>query len=156
MRHRRVADGDRDTRPRDDQGNAQRRVVGEQSVRHLAVLAQRFTMVGRDDRQRVVEGAGSPEAREEATERGVGERHLVVVRVGHALLGRVVRLVRIEQVGPSEPRRRRRGGATAGDPVRGSSQDFVGAALDEVGGERSCDAVEPVVVLVEPLAQTEA
>ncbi len=37
----------------DEQGNLQRRLVGEETMRGLAVIAKRFTMIGGDDDQRV-------------------------------------------------------------------------------------------------------
>ena len=50
--HRRVADGSRHAGTGNHQRHPQRGVVDEQAVRHLAVLAERFTVIGGDDDQR--------------------------------------------------------------------------------------------------------
>ena len=112
----------------DDQRHAQRRLVGEDAVRQLAVLAEALAVIGGDDDERLARQAR--QAIEERAERVVGPGDFAGVRiVGIApreLLRRLVGRVRIEDVHPREPlvrlragpgerrrRRRRRRGARA-------------------------------------------
>jgi hypothetical protein len=96
----------RSLRP-EDQRHTQCHVVGEESVRTLTVLAERLSVIRRDDDERVVERARRPQAVEETAEDSVRVGNLARVRIGCVTSSkwfrRGVRLVGIVQVDPSEP-----------------------------------------------------
>ena len=84
----------------------QRRLVREETVRQLAVVAQPFPVVAGDDHQRGPAGS-VPGGIEQWAEREVGEGHLAGVRrvgVLPVVRGRrLVRGMRVEHVYPREP-----------------------------------------------------
>ena len=65
---------------RDDQRHVERRLVGEQAVRALAVLAEALAVIGGDDDQRGTRLRG--EAIEQRPERRVRPRHFAEVGIG--------------------------------------------------------------------------
>ncbi len=83
----------------------QRRLVGVQAVRLLAVLAQRLAVIAGDHDQRRRLGTGE-KRRQQRRQVAVGRGHLAKVGVGGEArgirLGRLVGGVRIEQVDPHE------------------------------------------------------
>jgi hypothetical protein len=56
VRNQRVDAGGRNPGANDDEWYGECRVVGEQSVRHLAMLAERLAVIRGDDDERPVEG----------------------------------------------------------------------------------------------------
>src|SRR5262249_17362664 len=75
-----VAAGCHETRPPEDQRNMQRRLVGEETVRLLAVIPQRLAMVRSENEKR--RPPRDPKVLEEGAERLVDPRHLAQVRLG--------------------------------------------------------------------------
>ena len=68
-----------DPRPAHEEGDAQGRLVGEEAVQGLPVLAQALAVVGGHEEQRVVPQAESVERVVEPAHQLVGEGHLAVV-----------------------------------------------------------------------------
>src|SRR3954469_5115753 len=112
----RAGDGSRHTtrgnlRPRQDEGNSQRRVVQEDSVRALAMLAKALAMVGRDEHDRAAGLAPDVERLQQTPELTVHECDLSVVWRLTVPIGQVcdrwlVRRMRIVVMNPREPRSR--------------------------------------------------
>ncbi len=86
--------------------HVQRRLIGEEAVQALLVLAEPFAVVGEDDERRVVAEPERAERVLEAAEELVGPRHLAVVGTpcvaGGVGLGRLVGIVRLVEVKPEE------------------------------------------------------
>ena len=104
-----VADDSRGQEPRraKHERHAQGRLVGEDAVRRLAVLAERLAVVGREDDEDPLTRARREERLEERPEGGVRRRHLALVGLGGKGRGegggRLVREVRLVQVDEGEP-----------------------------------------------------
>ena len=85
----------------------ERRLVGEEAVRQLAVLAERLAVVGGHDHQRR-RLAAAEERREERREEGVRGRHLAQIGIGLEAGGEGLRRrvggVRVVEVHPEEAR----------------------------------------------------
>ena len=106
-----------------------RRLVEEDAVRVLAVLAERLAVVARDHDEGAVVQLPFAETREEAPDRRVDARDLAVVRIlREALLvrgRRVVRVVRVVEVHPDE----HRPGGAAVEPGERTGDDLAAAPL---------------------------
>ena len=102
----------------DDQGGVNRRVVHEEAVERLAVVAEPLAVIAGEDDQRVVEEAALVEGTPEVADERVGVGHLAVVRPSRITrlerLLRRVRLVGVVEVEPEEER-------AAGGPSRRAS-----------------------------------
>ena len=129
------------------------RLVGEQAVRALAVLAQALAVVAGEDDQRPRRGR-LQERNEQGPQRGVGGGDLTYVG-GTAIAGRVrlrghVGGVRLVDMDPAE------GGAAValGEPAARRGHRLLAAPLGQ--GQGSIRSGEPVVVDVEPAAEAEA
>ena len=85
--------------------HGQRRPICEQPVRRLAVITERFAMVGGDDDHRAVQRVSGSKPFQQASDHRVGVGHLGVVRgPSRTVLRRgVVRRMRIEEVHPRQP-----------------------------------------------------
>ncbi len=101
----------RDARARDDQRDAHRRLVDEESVGHLAVLAQHLAVIGEHRHQRLPQPALSFECLEQPPDLGVGVGDLGVVgavaggrETRPVRFRRLVGSVRVVQVHPGEER----------------------------------------------------
>ena len=142
---------------RDDERHSERRLVREQPVRRLAVIAERLAVIAGDDD----EGGGRRAAQivEERRKRRVDGGHLAVVRLVRVLAvegrRRLVRRVGIEDVHPLEERRAWLA-LLVGEPRARERHDGRRRALghDELG--RLARLAEPVVVDVEAGVQPEA
>ena len=89
--------------PGDDQRHPQRRVVDEDAVADLAVLAERFAVIRRDDDQRPVGRARrAPRAAARPADPPPPPRRHSARRPGGVSVGVAVRRVRLEQVDPEE------------------------------------------------------
>ena len=112
-----------------DQRHLQHRLVGEHAVRQLAMVAETFAVIGRDDGKRGARLRGQPI--EEHAKRGVGERDFPEVGIRRKarlpLAGRIVGDVRIVDVDPDEPL-----AGLPADPLEGGGDDGVGATLTVV------------------------
>jgi hypothetical protein len=140
--------------PPEYQRDAKRRLIDEVPMHVLAVLAQAFAVVRRDDDERVASPAPAVERVEKAPHELVREGDLSVVRpvgvAGRVRLGRLVGVVGIVEVEPREEARRRPL-LEPGDRLRGG---FVAAPLDRVEEARVVGAqLEPVGVDVEAAVQ---
>ena len=108
---RRIGDhtGQKTTSAPDDERHAHRRVVREQAVGALAVVTEPFAMIRRDHDERAIEASGALQIVEHPAKRGIRVRDFAVVRRRRILrrkrFRRRIRLVRIVQVDPREPRR---------------------------------------------------
>src|SRR5262249_46328207 len=142
-----------DPRAADDERHVHRRVVDEDAVRLLAVLAEALAVIGERDDERVVEDAASGEPLDERADRAVHERDLAVVRaIAELTVERRRRLVvgvRIVEVEPGEE------GRVAGfEPGPRRGEHLVGRALREEELPPWRRAREVVVVDVEALPET--
>ena len=138
------------------QRHVQRRFVREQPMRHLAVLAERFTVVAGEHDERASAGAAIEDRSEERRESGVGRGAFAQIRrirkARRERFRRSVRKVRLIEVHPCEPRRGLRGGV---DP-RESSSHRVGTPPFRHPKSVPFDAFPvPIVVDVEPAIQAE-
>jgi hypothetical protein len=133
----------------DDEGHGRGRVVHEEAVGGLAVLAQAFPVVRGHHEERAVEELPLAEARDEAAHEVVREGHLRLVGVGGKArperLGGVVRKVRVEEMDPGEELPR----PHLVDPGERVVHDRVAPLLELV----DCEAVG---VAVEALGEAEA
>ena len=131
--------------PADQKRDADRRVVEEEAVGLLAMLAEAFAMVRGDDEDRP-RGVGARVDRvEEPPELRVDEGDLAVVGVGGEPLfvpGRSdVRIVRVEEVKPEEEG----AGAGAAEPGEGLPDPLVGGGGSGEKGIRLVRVGRPVV-----------
>ena len=138
------------------QRHVQRRFVREQSMRHLAMLAERFTVVAREHDERASAGAAIEDRSKERRESGVGRSAFAQIRrirkARRERFRRNVRKVRLIEVHPCEPRRGLRGGV---DP-RESSSHRVGTPPFRHPKSVPFDAFPvPIVVDVEPAPEPE-
>ena len=149
-----------DPRPQDprlveDEGDPERRLVGEDPVRRLSVLAQRLTVVRGQDDQRPGARPVRQEGLQEAPERSVGRRHLALVGLAPELrrqrLGGLVGEVGLVEVDPAEPGRVP---GRADEAAREADRLDPGALLLEEHGPRR-GVHEAVLVDVEALPETE-
>ena len=149
-----------DPRPQDprlveDEGDPERRLVGEDPVRRLSVLAQRLTVVRGQDDQRPGARPVREEGLQEAPERSVGRRHLALVGLAPELrrqrLGGLVGEVGLVEVDPAEPRRVP---GRVDEAAREADRLDPGALLLEEHGPRR-GVHEAVLVDVEALPETE-
>ena len=139
----------------EDEGDAQRRLVGEDPVRRLAVLAQRLAVVRGEDDQRPGARPVREERLEQAPERGVGRRHLALVGLvpepRRQRLGGLVGEVGLVEVDPAEPGRIP---GRVDEAARQADRLGPGALLlEEHGPRRGVD--EAVVVDVEAPPEAE-
>ena len=146
----------RHARPGYDQRNAHRRVVDEEAVLLLAVLAERLAVVGDDDHKRVVETPTLLQPIEEPANLRIGGGNLGVVGALHGggkarpiRLGRRVGAVGIVQMHP----RQKRTVAVFGEPRQRVIDHLAAGPLSgvEAGGHFVIRQVERVEVMVEPL-----
>ena len=130
---------------REDEGNAQRRLVDQDRVSDLVVLPEALAVVRNHGHDRVVFVARGPEPFQDASELCIGERDLAVV--GPVLERRVVRRrrpvgrVRIVEVEPGQEGPP----VLVSEPGQGRVHRFVGRALRGAGG--------PALGFVEALAE---
>ena len=91
----------------DNQRNVERRLVRKQTVRHLAVLGERFSMVARYDDERSAAGALVEDPRQERRQRGIRRGYFAQIRRGFEPRGewfrRRVREMRLVNVDPRKP-----------------------------------------------------
>ena len=149
-----------------DQRHAKRRLVGEQAVRHLAVLAERLAVIGGEHHERVASSLRVQHRLQEGPERSVDRRHFAEIwRVAiprRIRLGRRVREVRLVHVDPRQPRRPRRAGGRgrgrilAPDPLERGGDGVRTAALRDAERDVRLVLRKPIVVDVEAARQTEA
>ncbi len=148
-----------------DQRHAQRRLVGEQPVRHLAVLAERLAVVRGEDDERVGVVRAVERRLKEWRERGVGGGDLAEVGRGAISRGerlrRRVREVRLVEVHPREPGRCRARlagacGAALAHPLECGGDGRRRRALGHAEGDVGFALGEAVVVDVEAARQAEA
>ena len=95
----------------EDEGHPQRRLVGEDAVGRLAVVAQALAVVRGEHDQGVAPLSPGEERIEQGSEGRVGGGHLAVVGRGHApapVEGRLVGRVGLVEVHPAQLRPRRR------------------------------------------------
>ena len=155
-RHRRRHAG-ADRGPGHEEGHEDRRVVHEEAVRLLAVLAEALAVVGGDEHERAGEGARLLEPPQQPRELLVDERDLAVVRrIGEArgeARGRLVRRVRVVVVDPQEERAAVRGRV---HPPQDGVRRRVGEALDVQRAARVVALRQVVVVHVEGAVEAEA
>ena len=122
--------------------HAQRRLVDEDGVRHLAVLSQRLAVVGEHGDHRIGLATGRAKPVEEAPELRVGEGDLAVVEPAGELrpvgLGGIVGCVGVVEMDPDEERPP----ARVGEPPERVVDDLVGRPL----GARSGDGALPEVL----------
>ena len=139
-----------------DQRHVQGRVVGEEAVRHFAVLAERFAVIRRQHNHRVAACRRVEHRLQQRAERGVNRGDFAEVRRAaiprRERLRRRVRKMRLVHVHPREPRRgvardprQRRGDRVGAAPLRNAKRDGAGLVLRKV-----------IVVDVETWRQTEA
>jgi hypothetical protein len=144
----------RDARTGDDQGDVERAVVSEVAVRQLAVLSERFPVVGGEDDERSLPGTQTLDLRQKRADLGVDVGRFPRIGIfpipGGERLGRRVRRVGVPEVDPAEPFSR-----PAGKPVRRGLDDLGRPALPgrPAGG---CPAGERVVVDVEVPVEAES
>ena len=136
-----------------DERDVKRRFVGEQTVRLLAVLAKRLSMIAGDDDDRRPRGIAH--IVEKRRERRVGRRYLAVVRLSGVLAverrRRTVGRVRIEHVHPGEPA----GAFVRADPIAREGHHGCRRPLGHDELSRVARFPESIVVDVEPLIQAE-
>ncbi len=137
----------------DDQRNPERRVVGQETVRAFAVLAQRFAVVPSQDDERGTDEAASFEISEEFSERGVDIGHFSVVRTvqepGFVRFRGGVGFVGVPEMNPEKP-----GSFLALEPGERARQDSFRPAGPAIARRRAC-AVETVIIGVETLVEPE-
>ena len=138
--HRHVDDAATDSRSAHNQRHGQGRVVREQPVRRLAMIAERFAVVGGRDDHGVIECVGGAEPVEQLSEHRIGVGDLGIVRRAPRAVcrGRVVRCVRIEQMNPCEPgaARLRAFGASAFAEASADRRSLGGGWSDGPAGAR--------------------
>ena len=136
-------------RAEEDERHPERRVVGEDAVRPLAVLPSRLAVVGGEDHERPPVAAALQERAEEGLESGVGRGHLSRVGVGgeapRERLGRRVREVRLIEVDPEEGR----GPFAAAQPLEGQGDGAGARPLVLTEPQAVVAGQEAVVVHVE-------
>ena len=151
------ADDPRGQEPRraKDERHAQGRLVGEDAVRRLAVLAERLAVVGGEDDERPLTRARREERLEERPQGGIRRRHLALVGLGGKARGerggRLVREVRLVQVDEGEPPL----AADGIDPPQRRAHRLGARPLGHREGGR-LRSPQPVVVDVEAPVEPEA
>ena len=93
-------------RLKDDEGDPERGFIREDSVRRLAVLSERFAVIGGEDDQRLPISALADQRLDEWRQRGIGRRHLAKIEVAlksrGERLGRRIGKMRLVDVHPAE------------------------------------------------------
>ena len=145
-----------ETRREGHQRHVQRRFIREQTVRHLAVLAERFTVVAGQHDERVSAGALIEDRCDERRQSGVGGGAFSKIRrIGKARRERFRRDVRKVRLVDMDPREPWRGLLAAVDP-RQRRGDRVGASPFRNAERIPLDALPvPIVVDVESAPQAE-
>ena len=146
-----------EVRAPDEQRNVQRRLVAEEAVRQLSVIAESLAVIARHDQQR--RRVDVAERVQQRRERGVGVSDLaeveVVLEPRLVVLRRLVRRMRVVDVDPHEPVL----ALLAAVPLERGLDDVLGPGLLdlelELLVEMAVELVVDVEVVAEPVARVE-
>ena len=141
----------------DDERNPQCRLVGKDAVRRLAVIAERLTVIRSHDHERVGRLAGVDDGLQQRSESRIGRRDFPGIGVACESrckrLGRRIRVVRLVEMNPAEPRFGARSTFLQPTECRGNGLGSRAFLLEK---RRTCGRIdEGVVIDVEAARQAE-
>jgi hypothetical protein len=138
----------------DDEGNPERRIVGEISMGFFSVLAQGFSVVAGEDDDGVVQDSLFPDIIEQLLQGGVDISHFSVIRPvlikSQERFRGLIGIVRVITVNPEKPGR----GLTR-KPLERSFHDYLGFSLPENLPFR-LPAVKFIIINIEALVEPES